>query len=194
MSYLVTLPNNTTNDTGITCQRSGCTNMCPKPNYVNFYRGTGKLTRQYLGNTLCDTCNQLCCYVDANGNLCAQSTLKPGLCVKHKMLLDQLSQLKSYQAAVQFHKSNVYVGSHWEKADDDGPIDIYHYLNRDSYNKIIKANPKFDFKDYWKYDQEIWIGDELWSYCGPYAESRLKRMEYPDNFEEEIQAQLLVTK
>ncbi len=194
MAHLVTLNNNTNNDTGITCQRSGCKNICSKPNYVNFSRGCGKLSRKYLGNTLCDTCNQLCCYTDTNGNLCSQSTLKPGLCVKHKMLLEQLSQYKSYQAAVQFHKSNVYVGSHWEKADDDGPIDIYHYLNRDSYNKIIKSHPKFNFKDFWKYDQEIWIGDELWSYCGPYAESRLKQMNYPDNFEEEIQAQLLVTK
>jgi hypothetical protein len=188
MSYLVTLYNNTT----IPCQRDGCTNICSKHNYFNFYRGFSKLSRQYLANTLCDTCNQLCCYTDTNGNLCYKSTLKPGLCVKHKMLLDQLSQYKSYKAAVEFHKNNVYIGFHWEKADDDGPIDIYHYLSRDKYNKIIESNPNFDFKNFLKYDEEIWIGDELWSYCGPYAESRLEQMNYPDNFEEQIQTQLLV--
>ncbi len=193
MSQLVTLNDNTNNNTGIACQRDGCANICSKPNYVNFYRGSGKLARQYLGNTLCDTCNQLCCYKDTNGNLCTQSTLKPGLCTKHKSLLDQLSQYKTYKAAVEFHKSNVYVGSHWEKADDDGPIDIYHYMSRDRYNKIIKSNPKFNFSNYWKYDEEIWIGDELWSYCGPYAESRLEQMAYPENFEEDIKTQLLVT-
>lgn len=192
MSHTFESSNNNTT-TGITCQRDGCANICSKKSNVNFYRGSSKITRQYLGKSLCDTCINLCCYSDINGNLCTKSTNKPGLCLNHKMLLSQLADYKLWKAAVDFHKSNVYIGSHWEKADDDGPIDIYHYLSRDRYNKIMKSNPNFNFDNFWDYDDEIWISDDLWSYCGPFAESKLNEKCYPKNFAEQIEAKLLVS-
>ncbi len=189
MSHLFTTYNNFTD---ISCQRDGCANICVKPNYINFYRGSGKIARQYSGNALCDTCSQLCCYSDTTGNLCTNQTTKPGLCTNHRTLLEQLHEYKKWKAAVKFHESFVYIGSHWEKADSDGPIDIYHYLSRERYNEIIKSNSNFDFDNFWQYDEEIWIWDELWSYCGPRAESKLQEIKYSKNFQEQIETKLLV--
>lgn len=189
MSQQVTLDNK--KSTGLSCQRNGCTDICAKPNYINFYRGSSKLARHYSGNVLCDSCSQLCCYTDVNSNTCNKSVIIPGLCINHRTLLEQLDEYKRWIKAVKFHESYVYVGSHWEKADSDGPIDIYHYLSRDKYNEIIKSNPKFNFTNFWQYDEEIWICDDLWSYCGPYGESRVKSTSYPDDFQDQIEIQLL---
>jgi len=188
-----TICTNNTETTSTPCQRHGCANFCEKPNNVTFHRGSySRASRKYLDIALCNQCTSLCTYVDANKKVCSQSTTKPGLCSHHSKLLCELQNYNDWKMAFDFHEANVYVGSHWEKADEYGPIDIYHYISRSKYEKIINSNPNFDFTRYENYDTEIWLGDKLWSYCGSRAEERLKAYIYPDDFEAKIRTQLLV--
>ena len=176
-----------TNSTSTPCKRSGCSNTCS--DYVTYRRSA--LKSKYDGSSLCAGCKQLCCYVDATGTLCTNSTRKPGLCPTHDKLLNQLAEYKKWKKAIQFHKTHVYVGSHWEKADADGPIDIYHYMELSNYNKLIQSGKQIDWANFYEYDTEIWIYDDLWSYAGPNAVERISQMDYPDDFEEKCKLKLL---
>jgi hypothetical protein len=49
------------------------------------------------------------------------------------------------------------------KCDEHGPIDIYHYIS-----KKRLGTRQVEELNKWDYDEEIWLRDDIWSYCGPY--------------------------
>ena len=163
------------------CSRVINGNICGFPNVK-----TGRYSWQ---NPRCKDCVSLCGFVDVNGNTCQEKVGYNNFCNLHSTIVYQLREYEGWKAAVEFHKKYVYCGKHWEKADEDGPIDIYHYMSRDRLGS--KTIDDIDELDEWDYDQEIWLGDKLWPFCGPWGEEKIKN-EYPDNFEEQLQLKALV--
>lgn len=136
-------------------------------------------------------CINLCSFVDMNGITCNVSSdvSSDVFCSYHTDIIYQLNQYKSWKKAVEFHKKYVYCGKHWEKADEDGTIDIYHYINRERLN--IDSIDELDELDVWDYDCEVWYYDDIWSFCGPYVESHINYL-YPDDYEEQLRIKGLV--
>jgi hypothetical protein len=124
--------------------------------------------------------------VDVNGNTCEKLIKYNDMCDLHYKINYELKQYEGWESANKFHQENVYTGEHWEKCDKDGPIPIYHYISKQRLgSRSVKELSK------WDYDHEIWLGDKLWSYCGPYWEGKAKT-EYPKDFVEKLQLKALV--
>ena len=54
-----------------------------------------------------------------------------------------------------------------------------------------QSGKQIDWANFYGYDTEIWIYDDLWSYAGPHAVERISQMDYPDDFEEKCKLKLL---
>lgn len=117
---------------------------------------------------------KICEYLDSNNIKCQHEITKKTTwytdnkfegvyCNKHSEICYRLQKFKAWEKAQQFLQNYVYCGSHWEKCDEHGPIDIYHYIskNRLGTRQVEELNK-------WDYDEEIWLRDDIWSYCGPY--------------------------
>ncbi len=194
MSQFTTFQDNntiTTDTNSVKCRRINCVHVVNRPSHITWHRKRSNIFQKYPADGLCNQCIELCTFVDANQTPCTKSTEFPGLCSHHSHLLSRLEQWENWKSAVEFHKLNIYVGSHWEKADEDGTIDIYHYMSREKYDEIINQTPDFDFKNFWDYDYEIWINDKLWGLCGPSGEQIVSNINYPENFREQIEAQMI---
>ena len=114
--------------------------------------------------------DKCCAFVDiiankelaCNKNKCKYSTF----CELHTML----EEIKIWKNAKMFHEQYEYVGSHWEKADEYGVEDIYHYIrrNKNDDERIVAHD----------YDVEIWIQNPIWKYCGSRYKSLLEHSEF----------------
>lgn len=143
-------------------------------------------TGRHWQNPRCKECVSLCCFVDTDGNSCQDKISSNNYCTLHADVVNQLKEYESWKVSAEFHKNNVYVGSHWETTDEYGPIDIYHYISRERL-----GSKSINELEEWDYDKEIWLGDKLWPLCGPLGEEKV-RNKYPEDFVEKLQLKALV--
>lgn len=127
-----------------------------------------------------DTCK----YVDIKGTPCSKKIDLDHFCQSHNKITKQLVEYRNCQAAIEFHNKYIYHGMHWEKTDNSGPNNIYHYVSRDRNKKTIEIEE-------WDYDIEVWIGDQVWPYCGPNGKKRIKR-DYPTDFVQQLELEGLI--
>jgi hypothetical protein len=108
------------------------------------------------------------------------------MCALHSSIINQLQKYEDWITAKKFHEEHEYVGEHWEKCDEGGPIPIYHYIRKERLGSRSKEE-----LDMWDFDQEIWLGDKLWPYCGLSWEEKTCT-EYPADFVEKLKLEGLV--
>lgn len=136
----------------------------------------------YSNNTHITTPKKTCTFKDSAGKSCCQHAtntfwIRPSYnnvyCQKHADICYKLRELKMMQKSKLFHNKYIYCGSHWEKCDEFGPQDIYHYISKERL-----GDRDIDEIDKWDYDVEIWVGDDLWAYCGPYALEKIQEKQF----------------
>jgi hypothetical protein len=125
--------------------------------------------------------SNVCGFVDMNGKSCKSKGVYNNFCTIHNEITNQLKKYMEWMEVVEFHNKYIYYGKHWEKEDD-----VYHYISRD---RLID-NSINDFNE-WDYDQEIWIGDKLWPFCGPHGYNHTMK-NYSIDFEHQLQLKALV--
>lgn len=126
----------------------------------------------------CSDCTNKCSYVDKHGTTCEDSSFNNEFCTKHTNIVYSLDTFKGWKQAKEYHKTHVYCGEHHEKSCGD--IDaVYHYIS-----KKRLGNRSVEDLGEWEYEDEVWISDSMWLYCGPEYHRKLTDKEFPDNFEE----------
>ncbi len=144
-------------------------------------------------NNTCKT--PKCSFVDKNGTQCdcvAKCKLNKfylNYCERHNTIVNEIKEYNKWLEAKKYHEEYEYVGSHWEKAYEDGVDNIYHYIRRDRLKTESKSIEDYDEYDY---DDEIWIWQPIWIFCGPNYKSRLESYNYPENYLEQLENSAIV--
>ena len=144
------------------------------------------IERPFWLNPRCKNCVNSCSFVDINGNTCQEKVDKNDYCNFHNDIVWQLEEYDYWKQTIEFHKKYVYCGKHWDKADERGPIYIYHYISRDR----IGSKSIEDF-DEWDYDIEISVGHKLRIICGPRVEVKISD-KYPEDYKQQLEKKALV--
>lgn len=140
----------------------------------------------------CDECAGLCSYIDQNGNTCQEtiyrySVFNNKMCDKHYEICEKIKKYKAWVDAKDFHEKYVFCGSHWEEADSQGVEDIYHYISKERLgDRPVEEIGK------WDHDEEIWITNPIWYFCGPDGYQDILQEDYPEDYVERLLAEAMV--
>lgn len=139
-----------------------------------------------------------CCYQDINGTMCNQESINKKkkyweykyvgkYCQKHTDIKHKIAFYKAWLNAKKLHDDYVYCGYHWEKCDEDGTEDIYHYIA-----KSRLGDRDVDTLDNWDYDVEVWIYDSIWKFCGPFASEKISDYDFESNYIDKLHSEAIV--
>lgn len=88
------------------------------------------------------------------------------LCSKHNAIKEAEKALEKKEAE-DFYREHTYIGKHWEKADEYGPLYIYHYVHNDCLEGMTVSEFRLKYKGRISLEFpviEIWPNDPLYYY------------------------------
>ena len=144
--------------------------------------------KMYVGSFQfrCSDCRHKCGYTDKNGTTCNDSTFSSNeYCVKHFNIVYKISNYDGWKKSIEFHKEYIYCGEHYEKSHGDVDA-VYHYISR-----ARLGDRSIEEIDEWDYDEEIWIGDSMRLFCGPFP-SDYWTVQFTEDYEEKLLEEAVV--
>ncbi len=172
--------NTTDNTYTYRCTRTINGSKCNKETTREMYAGSF--------HSRCTDCFHKCGFVDKHGTTCDKTTFSHNeYCVKHFNIVCAINNYNGWKKSIEFRKQYVYCGEHYEKSHGDVDA-VYHYISRARLgNRSIKELDK------WDYDEEVWINDSKWLFCGPYP-SDYHTEKFTEGYVEKLLEEAVVTK